>query len=75
MIAVQGKPAPTPKGRIETKNIMAPKQPVLKIHLFNSIDRAINPWQVAINLTAGFIFSANQPRMKVLYHSLQAKSA
>jgi len=42
IIKVQGKPEPTPKGIIATKNTMVPTQPSLNIQPFSSIDIAIS---------------------------------
>lgn len=55
IIAVHGKPDPTPNGKMDNRNIMAPTDPILYSHPFSSIEIAIKPWQVAMSPTASCI--------------------
>jgi hypothetical protein len=52
IIAVHGKPDPTPNGKMDNKNTTAPTDPILYIHPLSNIETAINPWQRATNPTA-----------------------
>lgn len=75
MIAVHGKPEPTPNGKIAIRKIIAPIEPILNTHPFSNIDMAINPWQAPINPTANCMCCANHPLMKSRYQLLQVRSA
>ena len=75
MIAVEGKPAPIPRGRMASRNTIAAMHPAEKIHPLSSIAIAIVAWQVAMKLTTTLMLFANQPLIKFLYQLLQVKSA
>lgn len=55
MIAVHGKPDPTPNGKIANKNTTAPTDPIRYTQPFSNMETAINPWQMATNPTASRI--------------------
>ena len=42
MIAVAGKPAPTPKGKMASRKMIAPTHPVVYSHPLKNMDIAIN---------------------------------
>ena len=52
MIPVQGKPDPTPNGKMDSKNTIPPTDPILYSHPLSNIEMAINPSQTATNPTA-----------------------